>query len=74
VSAAAFKTNYTGSSPSIDIFLYVAQAVESVSAAAFKTNYTGSSPTIGIFLYVAQAVERLLAAAFVNKLCWFDAK
>ena len=62
--AVAFGKNYVGSSPTIGIFLYVAQAVERVLAVAFGKNYVGSSPTIGIFLYVAQAVERVLAVAF----------
>ena len=69
--AVAFGKNYSGSSPNIDIFLYVAKAVERVLAVAFGKNYSGSSPTIGIFLYVAKAAERVLAVAFGNKLCWF---
>ena len=55
-----------GSSPTIGIFLYVAQAVEHMLAVAFEKNYDGSSPTIGIFLYVAQAVEHVLAVASGN--------
>jgi len=59
VLAVAFGKNYVGSSLTIDIFLYVVQAVECVLAVAFGKNYVGSSPTIGIFLYVVQAVERV---------------
>ena len=66
------EMNYVGSSPTIGIFLYMAQTVECVLAVAFGMNYAGSSPTIGIFLCVAQAVERVLAIAFVNELCWFE--
>ena len=47
------ERSYVGSSPTIGIFLYVAQAVESVLAVAFGISYVGSSPTIGIFLYVS---------------------
>ena len=53
----AFGKLYVGSSPTIGIFLYVAQAVERVLRVAFEKLYVGSSPSIGIFLYVAQAVE-----------------
>jgi len=59
VLAVAFGKNYVGSSPTIGIFLCIAQAVERVLAVAFGNNYVGSSPTIGIFLYVAQPVERV---------------
>ena len=68
--AVVLETNYVGSSPTIGIFLYVAQAVE--RAVVLETNYVVSSPTICIFLYVAQAVERVLAVAFGNKLTWFE--
>jgi len=72
--AVAFGKNYVGLSPTIGIFLYVAQAVECVLAVAFGKNHVGSSPTIGIFLYVVQAVECVLAVAFGNKLCWFKSQ
>jgi len=58
------ETSYVGSSPTIGIFLYVVQAVESVLAVALGIRYVGSSPTIGIFLYVALAVESVIAVAF----------
>jgi len=66
VLAVDFGNNYVGSSPTIGIFLYVAQAVESVLAVDFGNNYVGSSPTISIFLYVAQTVQRMLAVDFGN--------
>ena len=72
MQAVAFGKNYVGSSPTIGIFLYVAQGDKSVQAVAFGKNYVGSSPTIGIFLYVAQAVERVLKSSLREKLCWFE--
>ena len=67
----AFGKLYVGSSPTIGIFLYVAQGDERVLRAAFGKLYVGSSPTIGIFRYVAQGDERVLRVAFL-KLCCFD--
>ena len=66
------ETNCVRSSPTIGIFLYVAQAVEHVLAVALGNKYVGLSPIIGIFLYVAQAVECMLAVAFGNKICSFE--
>ena len=73
--AVAFGNKLCCSSPTVDVFLYVAQAVERVLAVAFgKKKYVGSSPTIGTLLYAAQTVERVLAVAFGNKLCWFESQ
>ena len=69
--AVAFGKNYVGSSPTIGIFLYVAQGDERVLRVAFGKHYVGSSPTISIFLDVAQGDERVLRVAF-GKLCKFE--
>ena len=63
-ASSSLQKKYVGSSPTIGIFLYVAQAVECVLAVAFRKKYVGLSPTISIFLYVAQADECVLAVAF----------
>ena len=72
MQAVAFGKNYVRSSPTIGIFLYVAQGDKRVVGVAFGKNYVGSRPTIGIFLYVAQGDKRVQAVAFVEKLCWFE--
>ena len=59
--------NYVGSSPTTEIFLYVAQTVERVVAVDFGKELC-SSPTIGIFIYIGHAVERVLAIALGNEL------
>jgi len=43
------ETNYVGSSPTIGIFLYVAQAVEYVLGVAIR-KYVLLIPTIGTFV------------------------
>ena len=57
VLAVALGNELVGSSPTIGIFPYVAQAVECVLAVALGNELVGSSPTFGIFPYIAQAVE-----------------
>ena len=52
-ASSSLRKQTVGLSPTIGVFLYVAQAVECVPAVAFRKNYVGLSPTIGIFLYVA---------------------
>jgi hypothetical protein len=50
--AVAFRTQTVVSSPTLGIFLYVAQAVERVLEVAFRKMYVGFSPNLGTFLYV----------------------
>ena len=70
--AVAFGTQTVGSSPTLGIFLYVAQTVERVLEVAFRNIYVGFSPTLGKFLYAVQAVENFIAVAFKKKLIWFE--
>ena len=44
-SSSLWKKNYVGSSPTIGIFVYVAQAVECVLAVAFGTHNTHNRQT-----------------------------
>jgi len=57
VLAVALGNELVGSSPTIGIFPYVAQAVECVLAVALGNELLCSSLTIGIVTYAAQAVE-----------------
>ena len=70
--AVAFGTQTVVSSPTLGIFLYVAQAVERVLEVAFRKIYVGFSPTLGTFLYVVQAAESLIAVTIRKKLSWFE--
>ena len=45
----AFGKLYVGSSPTIGMFLYVAQGGERVLRVAFGKLFVGSSPTIGMW-------------------------
>ena len=70
--AVAFGTQTVVSSPTLGIFLYVAQAVERVLEVAFRKIYVGFSPTLGTFLYVVQAVEGVIAVAFRKRIIFFE--
>ena len=61
--AAAFETNYVGSSPIIGMFLYVAQAVECVLAVDLGKKLCRFESQYRHF-FVVQTVERVLAVAF----------
>ena len=71
-SSSLRKKNYDGSSPTIGIFLYVAQAVERVLAVAFGKKLCWFESHYQHISLCSPGSERVLAVAFGKKLCWFE--
>jgi len=64
--------NYVGSSPTIGIFLCVAQAVKRVLAVPFGNELCWFESHYRHISLCSPAVARVLAVAFGNELCSFE--